>query len=131
MTESSEPVVGGITWMDLTVENATATKDFYREVVGWTTTDVEMGGYNDYCMNQPQTAKTVAGICHARGPNAELPAAWLIYITVDDLDKSVAKCVELGGKIISPQRDYGGQGRYCVIRDPAGAVAALYEATKS
>ena len=66
MSESNEPVVGGITWVDLTVENASATKDFYREVVGWTVTDVEMGGYNDYCMNEPQTGKTVAGICHAR-----------------------------------------------------------------
>lgn len=131
MTESIEQVVGGISWVDLTVENASATRDFYREVVGWTTTDVEMGGYNDYCMNEPTTGKTVAGICHARGQNAELPAAWLIYITVEDLDKSVAKCVELGGEVISPQRNYGGQGRYCVIRDPAGAVAALYEATKS
>ena len=131
MSESIEPEVGGISWVDLTVENASATKEFYRQVVGWNVTEVEMGGYSDYCMNEPQSGKTVAGICHARGQNAELPAAWLIYITVEDLDKSVAKCVELGGEMIFPPRNYSGQGRYCVIRDPAGAVAALYEATKS
>jgi hypothetical protein len=117
--------------MDLTVENASATRDFYRDVVGWKVTDVEMGGYNDYCMNEPQTDKTVAGICHARGSNAKLPAAWLIYINVGDVDKSVAKCIELGGEVISEIRSYGGQGRYCVIRDPAGAVAALFEPAKS
>ena len=131
MTESNKPVVGGISWVDLTVEDASATRDFYREVVGWKVTDVEMGGYSDYCMNEPLTDKTVAGICHARGSNATLPAVWLVYINVDDVDKSVAKCIELGGQVVSEIRSYGGQGRYCVIRDPAGAVAALFEATKS
>jgi predicted enzyme related to lactoylglutathione lyase len=127
MSDSKTPPIGEITWADLTVEDATSTRDFYSKVVGWNVTDVEMGGYNDFCMNEPTTGKTVAGICHARGMNAKLPAAWLIYINVDDLDKSIAACLELGGEIISPARDYGGQGRYCVIRDPAGAVAALFE----
>jgi hypothetical protein len=127
MSDPTTPPIGKISWVDLTVEDATATKDFYSKVVGWNVTDVEMGGYNDYCMNAPQTGKTIAGICHARGMNAQLPAAWLVYINVEDLDKSIAACLELGGEIISPSRDYGGQGRYCVIRDPAGAVAALFE----
>ena len=131
MTESNDQKVGGISWVDLTVPDANATKEFYREVVGWTVTDVPMGDYSAYCVNEPQTGKTVAGICHARGSNANLPAAWLVYITVDNVDKSVAKCVELGGEVISEPRSYGGQGRYCVIRDPAGAVAALFEHTKS
>jgi uncharacterized protein len=131
MSETNDPVVGSIGWVDLTVEDADATRDFYRDVVGWNVTDVDMGGYSDYCMNEPHTGKTVAGICHARGSNAALPAAWLVYITVENVDKSVAKCVELGGEVISQPRSYGGQGRYCVIRDPAGAVAALFEHTNS
>ncbi len=131
MSDSNEPVTGTIGWMDLTVENATAIKDFYRQVVGWQITNVEMGGYRDYCMNEPETGKTVAGICHALGVNAQLPAAWLIYITVEDLNQSIAYVTELGGEIIIEPRDYGGQGRYCVIRDPAGAVAALYQTNKS
>lgn len=129
MTEPNEPTIGGVSWMDLTVTDASAVRTFYQEVVGWTVTDVAMGDYSDYCVNEPQTGKTVAGICHARGTNADLPAAWLIYITVEDLDKSVAKCVELGGEIISQPKEYGGMGRYCVIRDPAGAVAALFQHT--
>jgi len=131
MTESNDQVIGAISWVDLTVENASATKDFYREVVGWTVTEVEMSGYSDYCVNEPQTGKTVAGICHARGKNAELPAAWLVYLTVGNLDQSVAKCIELGGEVISEPRGYGGEGRFCVIRDPAGAAVALFEHTKT
>jgi predicted enzyme related to lactoylglutathione lyase len=39
----------------------------------------------------------------------------------------VRRCVELGGTVLAPPRNFGGQGRYCVIRDPAGAAAALFE----
>jgi uncharacterized protein len=127
MSESDDPAVGSISWVDLTVNEASATRDFYRQVVGWQVTELSMGDYSDYCMNDPQTGKTIAGICHARGANAELPPAWLVYLTVANLDKSIASCVELGGGVISQPRSYGGQGRYCVIRDPAGAVAALFE----
>jgi hypothetical protein len=127
MSESSRASIGSIGWADLTVEDADAVKSFYKEVVGWQTSDLDMGGYSDYCMNEPSTGKPVVGICHARGENASLPPQWLIYVTVEDLEKSISKCVELGGEIIAGPRAYGNQGRYCVFRDPSGAVAALYE----
>ena len=98
MTAPSRPPVGSIKWADLTVEHAEEVRDFYREVVGWTSTDVDMGGYHDYCMNQPEDAKTVAGICHARGGNAGLPPQWLAYIIVEDIDHSISRCVESGRK---------------------------------
>ena len=128
MDKNSEKI-GSIGWADLTVEDATGLGDFYSEVVGWSATGVEMGGYSDFCMNGPQTDNPVAGICHARGLNAGLPPVWLIYITVADLDASMARCVELSGQVILGPRMMGAQGRYCVVRDPAGAVAALFEHT--
>jgi len=127
MSDTHTPPVGSIMWADLTVEDARRLRDFYKEVVGWTATEVDMGGYHDYCMNQPEDAKTVAGICHARGANAALPPQWLLYITVRDLDASVERSVALGGHVIAPARDYGGAGRYAVLRDPAGAPFAVFE----
>ena len=69
----------------------------------------------------------MAGVCHARGANADLPAQWMVYIVVETIDTSRKHCEELGGKLLTPVKDMGGQGRYCVIQDPAGAVAALWE----
>lgn len=127
MPSSSE--VGRIGWIDLTVPDAPSVRDFYRAVVGWTSSDVDMGGYSDYCVHPGEGEPPVAGICEARGENAALPPQWIVYITVADLDKSVAKCQELGGQVLQGPRSYGGQGRFCVIRDPAGAVSALYGST--
>src|SRR3982751_6461851 len=113
---------GSISWQDLTVADAETIRDFYASVVGWTPEAVSMGGYSDFVMNDAD-GDGVAGICHARGGNAGLPAAWLIYITVEDLDHSMAECQRLGGTILAAPRGYGG-GRYCIIKDPAGAVCA-------
>jgi predicted enzyme related to lactoylglutathione lyase len=121
-----KPPVGAITWFDLTVKNAPKVRAFYEKVVGLKSAGLDMGGYEDFCLNTPAAGKTVAGICHARGENAALPPQWLIYITVADLDASVKRCRKLGGKVIFGPRALGG-GRVAVIRDPAGAAAALFE----
>ena len=116
---------GTIEWRDLTVEDAAAVRDFYQSVVGWTHSPISMGDYDDYAMVTPE-GDTIAGICHARGSNAELPPQWLMYIAVADLDESLARSESLGGKIISGPRSMGSD-RYCIIGDPAGAAVALYQ----
>jgi uncharacterized protein len=117
--------VGTIGWTDLTVPNADEVRDFYAEVVGWKPEPLDMGGYSDYVMTLPGSNTGVAGVCHARGVNAGLPAQWLIYIRVEDVDESARRCVERGGKVLAGPKGMGVNGRYCVIQDPAGAVAAL------
>lgn len=117
---------GQVGWFDLTAPDAEVLRGFYEKVVGWTAEAFDMDGYNDYCMKPPGAEAPVAGICHARGANANVPAQWLIYITVPDLARSLDACVAAGGQLVAPVREAGG-GKIAVIRDPAGAVCALYE----
>ncbi len=118
--------VGKVGWIDMTVENATEMRDFYATVVGLEPEDVGMGDYSDYNMTMPANGEPVAGICHARGSNADLPPGWLIYFVVEDVEASAARCSERGGKLLVAVRDLAG-GKFCVIEDPNGAVAALYQ----
>lgn len=118
--------IGLIEWHDLTVENAEPLKDFYKQVVGWTSTDFDMNGYNDYCMNSPGQESPVAGVCHQRGSNKDIPPVWLVYINVDNLEASLQKVKELGGKALTEVKS-SAHGSYCVIEDPAGVVSALFE----
>jgi len=127
---SDKPETGTIGWTDLTVQNAEELRDFYQAVVGWRPEALDMGGHSDFTMHAPETGKMVAGVCHALGENAGLPPVWLIYIYVDDLDASIAHCIERGGQIVAAPRGMGSSGRFCIIRDPAGAVSALFEAAK-
>lgn len=118
--------IGKIGWFDLTVEDAPAIRDFYAKVVGWKPEDVSMGDYSDFNMTMPESGEPAAGICHARGGNAELPSKWLIYITVADVDKSAETCRENGGQVVAGPKSMGG-GKFAVIEDPNGSVAALYQ----
>jgi hypothetical protein len=125
--ERPRPAVGTIGWQDLTVPDADKVRDFYAQVVGWEPEPVEMGGYSDYNMKAPGGGP-VAGVCHARGQNADQPAQWMLYVVVADLDAAVERCRAAGGKVRVPAKSMGGQTRYCVIEDPAGAVCGLYQA---
>ena len=130
MSEPKKPEIGTIGWTDLTVPNADEIRDFYAAVVGWKPEALSMGDYNDYVMVSPDTGAGTAGVCHARGVNADVPPQWVIYIVVADLDQSLRRCVEMGGKLLRQPADMGPQGRFCIIQDPAGAVAALFESAK-
>jgi predicted enzyme related to lactoylglutathione lyase len=127
MSGYTVPGVGRISWVDLTVSDAAGVRDFYRQVVGWSSVEVGMGDYNDYNMLSPTNGEVVAGVCHARGVNAGLPPVWLVYVAVADLETSMARCRELGGSMVAGPNGMGSYGRYCVIRDPAGAHLALFE----
>lgn len=116
--------IGAIEWCDLTVANAEEVKDFYSKVVGWTAEPMSMGEYDDYGMNLPDSKECVSGICHAKGPNKDMPAQWLMYVRVKDVEESARQCIESGGEVIEGPRDMGAS-KFCVVKDPAGAVLAL------
>ena len=124
---SSKPIrPGSIVWTDLTVEKAPAIADFYQSVAGWQPQEVDVGDYADFNMSLPG-GKPVAGICHAKGQNANLPPQWLIYIVVENLDTSISECWAKGGRVLIGPKNVGQDERFCVIKDPAGAVAALIQ----
>lgn len=119
-------MTGKIGWVDLTVPNADEVRDFYRDVAGWTVSEVPMGGYADYCMHPGEGSDPVAGVCHAKGVNADIPPGWMIYITVPDVAESVRLCIEKGGQVIRAPKK-AGSGAMAIIRDPSGSVAGLYQ----
>ncbi len=47
-----------------------------------------------------------------------------MYVKVDDVAASVAKCTELGGTVLDGPRVMGPM-QFCCVQDPAGAVLGL------
>jgi len=120
--------VGHIAWLDLTVSDASAARDFYRQVVGWSVQDVEMkdGGerYADYSMLGGD-GSPAAGVCHARGVNVGLPPVWMLYLPVGDLAESLRRVEEEGGTVIKTMQGEDGEYHYAAVRDPVGVCLAL------
>ena len=122
--------MGRIAWLELTVPDAATTKGFYHQVVGCTWQEVEMKdgtvSYRDYQM-LAEDGTPAAGICHARGVNAQLPPVWLIYLPVGDLTESIRLADEEGGQVLKTVTDDDGKCSYAVIQDPAGVYLALVQ----
>jgi len=118
--------IGDMAWLDLTVANATEVKGFYQNVIGWQADETSMGEHNDYTMKSPVTGDAVSGICHSKGINSDMPAAWLPYFLVVNINDSILAVTTQGGELLTDIK-LAGKDQYVVIKDPAGAVCALYQ----
>lgn len=129
--------IGEVVWRDLTVADADGVRDFYAEVVGWQVQPMPMpapeeGGeeYADYVMLSHRAGSDetegMAGVCHARGSNADMPPVWLVYVRVADIHASCAAAEAGGGKVVHGPRSMG-PGILAVVQDPAGALLGLWD----
>ncbi|NOR19151.1 MAG: VOC family protein [Xanthomonadales bacterium] len=120
--------MGCISWLDLAVSDASATRDFSAQVVDWSVQEVDMEDaserYADYNM-LGDDGNPAAGVCHARGVNQGLPPIWMIYLPVGDLAESLRRVREGGGKIIKETMGADGGYECAVVQDPVGATLAL------
>ncbi|MFD1621335.1 VOC family protein [Thalassotalea marina] len=120
-----ENKIGHMAWLDLSVGNADQVKSFYQEVIGWQSSEVSMGDYNDYAMLTDE-GEAVAGICHAKGCNIDIPPAWLPYFLVENIEQAAQAVQDKGGSMVTEIKSMG-DDKYAVIKDPAGAVCAIYQ----
>ncbi len=104
-------------WFDHRSDDPTGAGEFYEQLLGWTRAAQSPPGMTAFGDEQPWSGMTAA---------EELPAGWLPYVQVDDLDSSTDTATRLGATVIK-ERTRGPAGDFTVIRDPAGGTVALWE----
>lgn len=80
--------------------------------------------YSDFNMLAAD-GNPAAGVCHSRGSNIGLPPVWMIYLPVGDLEESIRRVSEEGGRIIKAVKGRDGDYLYAAVQDPVGAYFAL------
>lgn len=120
---------GTFSWIDLATPDQEGAKAFYTQLFGWTADDqpLPMGG--SYTMLKLD-GYNVAGL-GAQPPDQQdqgIPAYWSSYVSVDDVDATVAKATAAGGNALFPPMDVMDEGRMTMIADPAGAMFGLWQA---
>jgi predicted enzyme related to lactoylglutathione lyase len=113
---------GTVTWNELITDNPAAVS-FYEQVLGVTTTAMEMGA-DKYTMFQVG-GKEVGGTLPPQ--MAGVPNHWHVYFAVADADATAAKIKQLGGSILVEPFD-SPIGKMAVAADPQGAVFSLFQA---
>jgi len=113
---------GSFCFAELNTADMERDKRFYRGLLGWDVFDVPTagGGYSLFRLR----GRDVAGLhLSAKGPHG-----WLLYAAADDADAVVARARELGASIEAAPFDVPGIGRMAMVRDPAAAAVALWQA---
>lgn len=119
---------GNPSWIAYVGPNPVEARQFYGKVMGWNIVDLPMPDGTAH-------AAVMVGDQPVGGFSDETQdsAAWEVYITVVDVDKSYSTAVELGAKAVSEPTDVPGVGRIAKIIDPQGAFICLvtYESMQS
>jgi len=115
---------GAISWSELVTPDVEAAKAFYAELFGWDLDTAPMEG-TDYTVVKV-AGKAVGGMMKTP-PNMPpgVPPHWGLYITVEDVQATVAKIQELGGSVWVPPTDIPKVGTFAVVADPQGAVFSV------
>ncbi len=111
---------GAFSWGELMTSDQNSAKAFYTSLFGWETEEMAMEGM-DYTVVKVGE-EPIGGIMLKSPDCKEMPPAWGLYVTVDDIDATAAKVEDLGGRIIRPPTDIPKVGRFCVLQDPQGAI---------
>jgi predicted enzyme related to lactoylglutathione lyase len=109
--------------IELTTTDLKKAKQFYTKLFTWSLTDMPMGSGGVYTMIAP--GQGAGGGMQAK-PMPNAPVAWLPYVEVDDVKKSLAKAQKLGAKIALPAMDIETNGTIGVFIDPAGAMLGVW-----
>lgn len=112
---------GALSWNELATPDLAASAAFYSQMFGWTTEPFDMPGMS-YLVVKAADGHTNGGI---RPMMAQERPYWLVYFGSDDTDADYARVSELGGMGLAEPVDIG-VGKLAVVRDPEGAVFALY-----
>lgn len=115
-------------WCELLTSRPGPAEEFYKKVVGW---NVEAWPdapadrpYHMWSTDHGPVGGVMAMPEEARDEGA--PPHWLAYVSVDDVDATVSKATDLGGSVVMPAMDVEKVGRLAILRDPQGAMFAVF-----
>jgi uncharacterized protein len=130
MAERTSYAPGTPNWVDLQTSDQVAAKQFYGELFGWTFDDNPIdeanGVYYSMAILKGQHVGGIGPLGDAAA--AGVPPHWNSYVSVADIDASVAKVAPAGGTVMAPPFDVMDAGRMAVVVDPTGALVELWEA---
>jgi predicted enzyme related to lactoylglutathione lyase len=124
MSERTSYLPGTPSWVDLGSPDTGVAAKFYGELFGWKadmSDDPNAGGYGIFLLRD----KPVAGL----GPqqNMDMPPYWTVYVTVANVDETLAASDAAGGTTVMEGMDIPDVGRMAVVQDPNGSYISLWQ----
>jgi predicted enzyme related to lactoylglutathione lyase len=121
-------VHGTLCWADLSTPDPKRASDFYSGLFGWQifADPKDKSGY----LHIKNGEHFIGGVPPAGHRQPGVPAHWMAYFQVDDVDATANKAKENGAKLHLPPMSMEGVGRMSVIADPQGAVFSIFKSAR-
>lgn len=117
---------GAFSWNELTTPDPAKAAEFYGPLFGWSFRN--MGAdMDDYVMASVGEVG-VAGLMRPP-PGVPTPPSWGCYVTVVDVEATLAQVTALGGKVVMGPLEVPGVGHMGIFLDPQGAMLSVMQYT--
>jgi uncharacterized protein len=114
-------VPGAFCWNELYTSDLDGAQGFYGGLFDWEWSEFEQSPEPYFVvMNRGRGNGGARGLAQPG-----MPPNWLVYFAVEDIDAGVTRVGELGGETMMGPMDIG-IAKIAIVRDPQGAVFALY-----
>jgi hypothetical protein len=130
MADMTAHAPGTFCWVELATTDQEAAKRFYGRLFGWAAEDLPIGEGMTYTMLRHRGRD--AGALFRMSPEeaARVPPHWNSYVAVASADAAATKAAALGGTLLHEPFDVADVGRMAVVRDPQGAILAVWQAKR-
>lgn len=112
---------------ELSADDVGAAKKFYKKLFDWKLKDLgsEMGNYT---LIDAGGKNAGGGMTKKMMPGQ--PTAWLNYVEVKSVKKTIAKAENAGAKVLLAYQPIPGMGAVGIFLDPQGAALGVWESSK-
>ena len=115
--------------IELQTKDIPKAKEFYSRLFDWKLDDIPMPG-GDMLYTMINVGEGTGGGMFAN-MDPQVPPHWLAYVGVDDIEASTQKARDLGASVLQDVMKVGDYGWLSVIKDPTGAVIAMWKNKES
>ncbi len=122
-SSANEYNYGQVVWRDLVTPNPKLAAQFYKDVFGWTSSQVGTDD-NPYWIFK-SNGKPVGGMYLMSDAKKDAGGEWVPYFSVSSLNDFIAKSKADGGNVIVKPTELSGRGSVALLTDPQNAYFAI------
>ncbi len=110
---------GNICHVEIIGENVEQVSQFYGSLFGWT---IDSSFGENYALFN--TGREPGG--GLMTPRKNIPAGIIVYVQVEDVEATLKKVEELGGKVVAEKNEIPNIGWYGLFKDPNENLIGLF-----
>lgn len=114
---------GTVSWVDLSTPDIEGAQRFYAGLLGWEL-GVQRTPMGEYTVASTG-GREVAGMMAQAPDAAGMPAAWTVFVVVDDMTGTLTRVTEARGEVRQAPFEIPGGAQVAVVADGTGAMLAL------